>query len=54
MVVKGESGFLNILREVSGTVLFDEKLSKMEAALTEANMRKQALNATLEEISEKL
>ena len=40
MVVKGESGFLTILREVSGTVQFDEKMKKMEAGLSDANIKK--------------
>jgi hypothetical protein len=29
LVVKGESGFLGVLKEVSGTVQFDEKMAKM-------------------------
>ena len=29
LVIKGEKGFLQILREVSGTVKFDEKLGDM-------------------------
>ena len=40
MVVKGESGFLQILKEVSGTVQFDEKLAKMQSALSEAALKK--------------
>jgi chromosome segregation ATPase len=53
-VVKGESGFLGILKEVSGTVQFDEKMAKMQMALTEASYKKQVLSTTLGEINAKL
>lgn len=54
LVVKGEQGFLSILREVSGTVQFDEKLAKMQLALTDASEKKQTLQSTLTEIKSKL
>ena len=41
--MKGESGFLAILRDVSGTVQFDEKMAKMKLALTDAGEKKAAL-----------
>lgn len=40
---KGEASFLEMLKEVTGTRVFDEKLAKMEQALTDAEVKKQAL-----------
>ena len=53
--MKGESGgFLNILKEVAGTVKFDDKMEKMQVSLKEANEKKNSLNITLGEILTKL
>ena len=54
LVIKGEHGFLSILKEVSGTVQFDDKMAKMQQALTDANDKKQTLQTTLAEINSKL
>ena len=54
IVAKGENGFLAILKEVSGTVQFEEKMAKMQQALTEAGEKKETLRSTLTEISAKL
>lgn len=54
LVAKGENGFLAILKEVSGTVQFEEKMTKMQQALTEAGEKKETLKLTLTEISAKL
>ena len=54
LVAKGENGFLAILKEVSGTVQFEEKMTKMQQALTEAGEKKETLKSTLSEISAKL
>ena len=43
-----------MLKEVTGTRLFDEKLSRMEGALTDASVKKQALTQVLKEIEVKL
>jgi structural maintenance of chromosome 3 (chondroitin sulfate proteoglycan 6) len=43
-----------MLKEVTGTRLFDEKLAKMEQALNEAQVKKQTLNSVLSEIDTKL
>ena len=53
-MIKGESGFLGVLKEVSGTVQFDEKMAKMQAALTESTEKKQVLNTTMVEINAKI
>ena len=54
-MVKGESGgFLNILKEVAGTVKFDDKMEKMQTSLKEAKEKKNTLNTTLGEIFTKL
>ena len=54
MVIKGENGFLGVLREVSGTVQFDEKIATMQKELENANEKKLTLNNTLDEINKKL
>jgi chromosome segregation ATPase len=43
MVQRGEASFLDMLKEVTGTRLFDEKLQKMEQALADAEVKKQSL-----------
>ena len=40
LVVKGEDGFLGVLKEVSGTTKFDQKLEEMQHALVEATQKK--------------
>ena len=45
---------MQILKEVSGTVQFDEKLEKMQVALTEAKEKKKVMGTTLQEIWTKL
>ena len=53
--MKGESGgFLNILKEVAGTVKFDDKMEKMQVSLKKVNETKNALSTTLGEIDTKL
>ena len=53
--MKGESGgFLNILKEVAGTVKFDDKMEKMEVSLKKVNEAKNTLTITLGEIFTKL
>lgn len=55
LVAKGESGgFLNILKEVAGTVKFDDKMEKMQVSLKEAKEKKNTLDSTLGEILKKL
>jgi chromosome segregation ATPase len=55
LVAKGESGgFLNILKEVAGTVKFDDKMEKMQVSLKEAKEKKNTLDSTLGEILTKL
>ena len=55
LVAKGESGgFLNILKEVAGTVKFDDKMAKMQVSLKEAKEKKNTLGSTLGEILTKL
>lgn len=54
LVIKGENGFLGVLREVSGTVQFDEKIATMQKELENANEKKLTLNNTLDEINKKL
>ena len=51
---KGEEGFLRMLQRVAGTSLFDEKLEKIGVSLGEAYSKKETLNKTLEDISDKL
>ena len=43
-----------MLKEVTGTRIFDEKLAKMEQALNDAEVKKQALGQILGEIESKL
>ena len=47
LVVKGESGFLSVLQEVSGTIQFEDKLTKMESALGESEGKRATLQQTL-------
>lgn len=54
LVARGESGFLEMLKNVTGTVAFDKKLEKMQGALEEARVKKSALQAILTEIEAKL
>lgn len=54
MVMRGEAGFLEMLAEVTGTRQFDEKLTKMNQALIESQLKKDALKQVLREIEMKL
>ena len=51
---RGESGFLEMLKEVTGTQAFDEKMQKMNKALEEAQGQKKVLHKVLREIELKL
>jgi chromosome segregation ATPase len=53
-VEREDSGFLEMLCEVTGTAAFDDRLSKMLAALGEAALKKESLRQILSEIEMKL
>lgn len=49
-----DSGFLEMLCEVTGTAAFDDRLKKMQTSLTEASVKKNSLRSILTEIELKL
>jgi structural maintenance of chromosome 3 (chondroitin sulfate proteoglycan 6) len=54
LVQRGEQGFLDMLTEVTGTRVFDQKLENLEKGLQDAAVKKDALHSVLREIELKL
>ena len=54
LVDKGEAGFLEMLKEVTGTAQFDEKIEGMNASIADAQGKKTQLQQVLLQIKEKL
>lgn len=54
MVEKGESGFLEMLKEVTGTAQFDHKIGSMLKSIDDAQVKKNQFKEILEQISDKL
>lgn len=54
LVDKGEAGFLEMLKEVTGTAQFDQKIEGMNSSVREAQGKKTQLQQVLLQIREKL
>lgn len=54
LVEKGEAGFLEMLTEVTGTALFDQKIGSMVKSIDEAQGKKEQLQQVLVQIKDKL
>ncbi len=54
LVAQEESGFLAMLKEVTGTGAFEQRHAKMQAALADAQLKKESLGQVLREIELKL
>ena len=51
---KGEAGFLEMLKEVTGTAQFDHKIESMMKSIEDAQGKKRQLQEVLSQIKEKL
>lgn len=54
LVEKGEAGVLEMLKEVTGTAQFDQKIEGMNSSIREAQGKKQQLEQVLAQIRDKL
>lgn len=54
LVEKGEAGFLEMLTEVTGTALFDQKIGSMVKSIDDAQGKKEQLQQVLLQIKDKL
>ena len=54
LVEKGEAGFLEMLTEVTGTALFDQKIGNMVKSIDDAQAKKTQLHEVLLQIKGKL
>ena len=51
---KGEDGFLEMLKQVTGTTQFDQKIGGMTKSIAESQGKKEQLKQVLVQINEKL